>query len=87
MSTVNGKLLEFFVHIPKLEVDGSNWVIFKDHFAFAAATTDLEKHINGTGATPNPHLFWVDNYHLLQSKRPSYSYMRKRSLNGWWVRQ
>jgi hypothetical protein len=28
MSAANGKLLEFFVHILKLESDGSNWVIF-----------------------------------------------------------
>jgi hypothetical protein len=31
-----------------LEVDGSNWVIFKDRFAFAAAAAGLEKHIDGT---------------------------------------
>ena len=54
MSTANGKLLEFFVRIPKLEVDGSNWVIFKDRFAFAAAAAGLEKHIDGTGTPPNP---------------------------------
>ena len=57
MSTVNGKLLEFFVRIPKLEIDGSNWVIFKDRFAFAAAAADLEKHIDGTGTPPNPLIF------------------------------
>src|SRR5882762_7911695 len=57
MSTVNGKLLEFFVRIPKLEVDGSNWVIFKDCFAFAAAAAGLEKHIDGTGSAPNPPVF------------------------------
>jgi hypothetical protein len=54
MSTTNGKLLEFFIRIPKLEVDGSNWVIFKDRFVFAAATAGLEKHIDGTGTEPSP---------------------------------
>ena len=34
MSPTNGTLLKFFIHILKLEVDGSNWVIFKDHFVF-----------------------------------------------------
>ena len=34
--------------------DGSNWVIFKDRFAFAAAAAGLEKHIDGTGTPPNP---------------------------------
>jgi hypothetical protein len=57
MSTTNGKLLEFFIHILKLEVDGSNWVIFKDCFAFAAATASLEKHIDGTGMEPSPPAF------------------------------
>jgi hypothetical protein len=46
---MNGKLLELFIHIPKLEVDGLNWVIFKDHFVFAAATAGLDKHIDSTG--------------------------------------
>ena len=54
---MNGKLLEFFIRIPKLEVDGSNWVIFKDRFAFAAAAAGLEKHINGTGTEPSPPAF------------------------------
>ena len=57
MSTTNRKLLEFFIQIPKLEVDGSNWVIFKDRFAFAATATDLVKHIDGTGAALNPPTF------------------------------
>ena len=57
MSTTNRKLLEFFVQIPKLETDGSNWVIFKDHFVFAVATADLEKHIDGMGIAPIPPAF------------------------------
>ena len=53
--SLNSKLLKFFVHIPKLEIDGSNWVIFKDCFFFAAATASLKGHIDGTGKPPeNP---------------------------------
>lgn len=52
MSTVNGKVLEFFTKIPKLEADGSNWVIFKDCFLFAAAAASLTSHIDGKGAEP-----------------------------------
>ena len=60
MSTVNRKLFEFFVQIPKLEIDGSNGVIFKDRFAFAAAAADLEKHIDGTGTPLNlPIFIWT----------------------------
>jgi len=55
MSSHNSKLLQFFVQIPKLEVDGSNWVIFKDRFLFAAAAASLKGHIDGTGKLPeNP---------------------------------
>ena len=46
------KLLEFFIHIPKLLPDGFNWVIFKDRFAFAAATAVLHKHLDGTASEP-----------------------------------
>jgi hypothetical protein len=57
MSTANGKLLKFFVQIPKLETDGLNWVIFKDRFMFAAVAADLVKHIDGTGTAPIPSAF------------------------------
>jgi hypothetical protein len=48
MLSSNSKLLEFSIHIPKSEVDGSNWVIFKDRFLFAAAAASLKGHIDGT---------------------------------------
>ena len=51
------KLLKFFVCILTLEVDGSNWAIFKDHFAFVAAAASLEKHIDGTRTPLNPPPF------------------------------
>jgi hypothetical protein len=52
MSTSNGKILEFFARIPKLETDGSNWVIFKDRFLYAAAAASLITHVDGTGVIP-----------------------------------
>ena len=60
MLTTNGKLLEFFVRILKLETDGSNWVIFKDRFVFAAAAANLEKHIDSMGTAPIPQAFTCD---------------------------
>ena len=57
MSDTNGKILEFFTKIPKLEANGSNWVIFKDRFLFAAAATSLISHIDGIGAAPTPVTF------------------------------
>src|SRR5271168_3540097 len=52
MSNANGKILEFFAKIPRLETDGSNWVIFKDRFMFAAAAASLVSHVDGTEAEP-----------------------------------
>lgn len=54
---MKGKLLEFFIHILKVEVDGSNWVMLKDCFAFATVATKLEKCIDSTGALPHPPAF------------------------------
>src|ERR1700678_1025747 len=53
MSNANGKILEFFAKISKLEADESNWVIFKDRFMFAAAAASLIDHIDGTGTVPS----------------------------------
>ena len=54
MLSSNSKLLKFFVHIPKLEIDGSNWVIFKDCFLFAAAAAALIGHVDGMDIVPAP---------------------------------
>ena len=54
MLSSNSKLLEFFIHIPKLEIDGSNWVIFNDCFLFAAAAVSLKGHVDGTDIVPAP---------------------------------
>ena len=53
MSSINSKLLEFFTHIPKLDIDGSNWVIFKDRFLFAAAAAGLKEHVKDDGKPPS----------------------------------
>ena len=52
MSNTNRKILEFFARILKLEANRTNWVIFKDHFLFAAAAASLIQHIDGTEAPP-----------------------------------
>ena len=51
MLSSNSKLLKFFIHIPKLEIDSSNWVIFKDNFLFAVA---LKGHVDGPDIVPAP---------------------------------
>ena len=48
MST-STKLGDEFLRIPKLEVSGTNWVIFKDHFTWALDAQSILDDINGTG--------------------------------------
>ena len=52
MSSSNGKLLEFFLRLLKLSVDGANWIVFRDRFVFAADAASLLNHIDGKGSVP-----------------------------------
>ena len=46
------KLGDEFLQIPKLDVSGSNWVIFKDRFTWALDAHGILEHINGTTSVP-----------------------------------
>jgi hypothetical protein len=83
MSTVNGKLLEFFVQILKLEIDGSNWVIFKDRFTFAAATSGLEQHIDSTGTAPNPPTFALGGQFPLTMEQTAEQELYEGKMSKW----
>jgi transposase InsO family protein len=52
MANNSGKLLEFFLRLPKLSIDGTNWIVFRDRFSFAADAAGLARHINGSGKAP-----------------------------------
>jgi hypothetical protein len=51
MST-STKLGDEFLRIPKLEVSGTNWVIYKEHFVWALDARGIVDHIDGTGSEP-----------------------------------
>ena len=51
MST-STKLGDEFLRIPKLEVSGTNWVIYKEHFVWALDARGIVDHIDGTGKEP-----------------------------------
>src|ERR1700678_1548094 len=51
MSTTT-KLGDKFLRIPKLEVSGTNWVIYKDRFAWFLDARGILSHIDGTGIEP-----------------------------------
>ena len=46
------KLGDEFLRIPKLDVSGSNWVIFKDRFTWALDARGILEHIDGTTSEP-----------------------------------
>jgi hypothetical protein len=85
MST--GKLFEFFIHIPKLLPDGSNWVIFKDHFHFAATAGVLQKYLDGTDSKPTAPAFPVAGPMLLTAVQTEELEAYKASLSKWQVRE
>jgi hypothetical protein len=50
--SVSTKLGDEFLRIPKLDVSGTNWVIFKDRFTWALDARGILDHIDGTGIEP-----------------------------------
>jgi len=51
MSTTT-KLGDKFLCIPKLDVSGSNWVLYKECFLWALDACGVLGHVNGTDMEP-----------------------------------
>ena len=51
MSTTS-KLGDEFLRIPKLDVSGTNWVIYKDRFTWSLDARGILDHIDGSGTEP-----------------------------------
>jgi hypothetical protein len=53
--TTTSKLGNEFLRIPKLDVSGSNWVLYKERFFWSLDARAILEHIDGTGREPaNP---------------------------------
>ena len=50
--TTSTKLGDKFLCIPKLDVSGSNWVIYKEHFTWSLDARGIVDHINGSSNEP-----------------------------------
>ena len=46
------KLGDEFLRIPKLDVSGSNWVLYKERFFWALDARAILDHVDGTGKEP-----------------------------------
>ncbi|KAJ3780764.1 hypothetical protein GGU10DRAFT_414662 [Lentinula aff. detonsa] len=49
--TTSTKLGDDFLRVPKLDVTGKNWVIYKDRLRWSIDARGLLKHIDGTTPT------------------------------------
>ena len=49
---ISTKLGDEFLRIPKLDVSGTNWVIYKEHFTWALDARSIVDHIDGSGSKP-----------------------------------
>ena len=56
MTTANTvKVIKTFT-LPKLNSNGSNWILFQDSIELKCSSHSLKDHIDGTGAEPtHPH--------------------------------
>jgi hypothetical protein len=50
--TTTSKLGDEFLRIPKLDVSGSNWVLYKERFLWALDARGISEHINGVADMP-----------------------------------
>src|SRR5271156_4138000 len=50
--SISTKLGDEFLRIPKLDVTGSNWVIYKDRFLWSLDAHGILNHVDGSGKQP-----------------------------------
>ena len=82
MST-STKLGDEFLRIPKLDVSGSNWVIFKEHFIWALDARGIIDHIDGTGSEPIDPVPEKDRKEVLSAENVKLDSEWKRELREW----
>ncbi|KAF8805693.1 hypothetical protein BYT27DRAFT_7296411 [Phlegmacium glaucopus] len=52
MSTSTAKMGDNLLRIPKLDISGSNWVIYKDHFTWSIDARGLLEHLEELAGEP-----------------------------------
>ena len=82
MSTTT-KLSNDFLCIPKLDVSGSNWVIFKDQFLWSVDACGLTEHIDGTSKSPADPIPSLARLRLLSEAEKLLEKEWKKELKEW----
>ena len=52
MTTFTSKLGNDFLRVPKLALDGKNWVIYKNRLKLSVQARGFEGHLDGTTTKP-----------------------------------
>ena len=80
----NTKLGDEFLRIPKLDVSGSNWVIYKDRFLWSLDARGILDHTDGSGSVPlDPLSELIRAMGVLTEAQKSLDTEWKKDLKEW----
>ncbi|KAG6906754.1 hypothetical protein DXG01_012257 [Tephrocybe rancida] len=71
------------MHIPKLDVSGTNWVIYKDRLMWSINTCGLLKHINGMAEAPPDPISNCGTNLVLNKAETALDVQWKNDLKAW----
>src|SRR6202522_114211 len=77
------KLGDDFLRIPKLDVSGSNWVIFKDRCLWSVDARGLTEHFDGTSQSPKYPLTSLVRLGVLSDAQKLLDNEWKKELGEW----
>ena len=81
--SMSTKLGNKFLQIPKLDISGSNWVIFKEHFIWTLDARGIIEHIDGTGSEPINPMPEKDCKEVLSAENGKLDSEWKKELREW----
>src|SRR6202522_1436698 len=81
--SVSTKLGDEFLRIPKLDVSGTNWVIFKDRFTWALDARGILDHIDGTGKEPTDPITKEKREKALSEEKEKLEIDWKKDVKEW----
>ena len=81
--SISTKLGDEFLRIPKLDVSGSNWVIFKDRFVWALDARCILNHIDGSSEEPADPILEEDRKKALSAEQKTLDTEWKKEMKEW----
>ena len=81
--SISTKLGDEFLRIPKLDVSGMNWVIFKDRFTWALDARGILDHIDGDSKEPDDPIPESDRERPLTEEQTKLDKEWKKDVKEW----